>query len=103
MFSIRKYLSSSKFQNKYGRNYFLLNDKAKQNIQIYNNNDYFTKNNNLQLKSNNNSCNLYPLCEICHKIERGDLLYRLIPKSFFCNKLCWNLCNENYCCKKNLR
>ena len=96
MFSIRKYLSSSKFQNKYGRNYLLFNDKAKQNIQIYNNS-------NLQLMSNNNSCNLYPLCEICHKIEKGDLLYRLIPKSFFCNKLCWNLCNENYCCKKNLR
>ena len=96
MFSIRKNLSISKFKNKYGISYFSLNDKAKQNIQIYNNN------NSLQLKSNN-SCNLYPLCEICHKIERGDLLYRLIPKSFFCNKLCWNLCNENYCCKKNLR
>ena len=131
MFSIRKNLSSSKkrqiaqmfnfkCQNKPGQSYFLLNDKAKQIIQfndyyssLYkNNNGNFTKKNTYQIDNyfnvrfggSDNHCNLYPLCEICHKVktERGDLLHRLIPKYFFCNKPCWNMCNEKFCCKSNL-
>ena len=110
MFSIRKNLSSSKkrqiaqmfnftCQNKPGQSYFLLKGPS----ELTNNTYQINHNFDLRFGGSDNHCNLYPLCEICHKVKTGDLLHRLIPKYFFCNKPCWNMCNEKFCCKSNLR
>lgn len=87
---------NSKSQNKIGQSYFSLNDKAKQ-IMRFDNTYQIDNHFKLRFGGSNNRCNLYPLCEICHKINNDNFL-----RFFFCNKQCWNICNEKYCCKKQL-
>ena len=116
MFPIGKNLSSGTKREiaeilNFKHHYFLLNKLTKVNMQLYNNFN-FTKYNSYQLVENvdlrfggsDNRCTLYPFCEICSiiKTNKSELFKKLIPRFFFCNKPCWNVCNEKYCCKKEL-
>ena len=71
--------------------------------QIYNSYQ-IVDNFDLRFGGSNNRCTLYPFCEICFKIKtnKSEILHKFIPRFFFCNKPCWNLCIEKYCCKKEL-